>query len=114
LWLAGGGRGRSVSTYVLGTFYIRFFVYQGYNIWKNIKANCKAVIFLLRYALQKTVSAFAPSFFVSYLLFVNRFCQKVQFCCPDTQINLQNDQFFFCRSVTPRIGFSVDSDLHEI
>ena len=25
LWLAGGGRGGSVPTYVLGTFYIRFF-----------------------------------------------------------------------------------------
>ncbi len=24
LWLAGGGRGGSVSTYVLGVFYIRF------------------------------------------------------------------------------------------
>jgi hypothetical protein len=27
LWLAGGGRGGSVPTYVLGTFYIRFFGY---------------------------------------------------------------------------------------
>ncbi len=32
LWLAGGGRGGTVSTYVHGTFYIRFFVYQGYDI----------------------------------------------------------------------------------
>ncbi len=40
LWLAGGGHGGSVSMYVLGTFYIRFFVYQGYDIWKNRKANC--------------------------------------------------------------------------
>ncbi len=43
------------------------------------------------------VSAFAPSFFVFYWLFVNRFCQKVWFCCPDTQINLQNDHFCICR-----------------
>ncbi len=44
LWLAGGGRGGSVSTYILGTFYIRFFVYQGYDIWKNHKANCRSVL----------------------------------------------------------------------
>ena len=32
LWLAGGRRGGSVPTYVLGTFYIGFFLYQGYDI----------------------------------------------------------------------------------
>ena len=32
LWLAGGGRGGSVPMYVLGIFYIRLFLYQGYNI----------------------------------------------------------------------------------
>ncbi len=32
LWLVGGGLGRSVPTYVLGTFYIRFFLYLGYGI----------------------------------------------------------------------------------
>jgi hypothetical protein len=31
LWLAGGGHGSSVPTSVLGTFYIRFFMYQGYE-----------------------------------------------------------------------------------
>ncbi len=33
-----------------------------------------------------------------YWLFVNRFCQKMWFCCLDMQINLQNDHFFICRS----------------
>jgi len=32
LWLAGGGHGGSVPMYLLGTFYIRLFLYQGYNI----------------------------------------------------------------------------------
>ena len=40
LWLAGGGGGGSVPTYVLGTFYIRFFMYQGYERWKNCKPSC--------------------------------------------------------------------------
>jgi hypothetical protein len=41
LWLAGGGRGGSVPTYVLGTFYIRFFGYQGYKSRKNCKPSCR-------------------------------------------------------------------------
>ena len=40
LWLAGGGRGGSVPTYVLGTFYIRFFLYQGYDIRFYREAHC--------------------------------------------------------------------------
>jgi hypothetical protein len=36
-------------------------------------------------------------FFVSHWLFVIRFCQKVWFCCSNTQINLQNDHFCICR-----------------
>ncbi len=40
LWLAGGGRGGSVPTYILGTFYIRFILYQGYGIPVLGEAHC--------------------------------------------------------------------------
>ncbi len=42
LWLAGGGRGGSVPTYVLGTFYMRLFFYQGYNIRFYLEAHVLA------------------------------------------------------------------------
>ncbi len=48
LWLAGGGRGGGVFTYVLGTFYIRFFMYQGYESRKNCKPSCISMIRNLR------------------------------------------------------------------
>jgi hypothetical protein len=38
--LAGGGGGGSVPTYVLGTFYIRFFLYQCYDIPVSGEAHC--------------------------------------------------------------------------
>jgi hypothetical protein len=40
LWLAGGGLGGSVPTYVLGSFYIRFFLYLGYSIPVLGEAHC--------------------------------------------------------------------------
>ena len=40
LWLAGGGLGGSVPMYVLGTFYIRFFLYLGYGIPVLGEAHC--------------------------------------------------------------------------
>jgi hypothetical protein len=40
LWLAVGGLGGSVPTYVLGTFYIRFFLYQCYDIPVSGEAHC--------------------------------------------------------------------------
>ncbi len=40
LWLAGGGLGGSVPTYVLATFYIRFFLYLGYGIPVLGEAHC--------------------------------------------------------------------------
>jgi hypothetical protein len=40
LWLAGGGCGGSVPTFVLGTFYIRFILYQGYDILVLGEAHC--------------------------------------------------------------------------
>jgi hypothetical protein len=40
LLLAGGGLGRSVPTYVLGTFYIGFFLYLGYGIPVLGEAHC--------------------------------------------------------------------------
>jgi hypothetical protein len=39
LWLAGGGRGWSVPTYVLGTLHT-FFLYQGYDIRFYREADC--------------------------------------------------------------------------
>ena len=39
-WREEAARGGSVSIYVLGTFYIRFFMYQGYESRKNCKPSC--------------------------------------------------------------------------
>jgi hypothetical protein len=40
LWLAGGGLGRSVPTYLLGTLYVHFFLYLGYGIPVLGEAHC--------------------------------------------------------------------------
>ena len=57
----------------------------------------KAVIFLDRCRLQKTVSGFAPSFLALKWLFALFFRRKTRFCCADTQIHIQNDHVFICR-----------------
>ncbi len=56
LWLAGGGRGGSVPTYVLGTFYIRVFMYESYDLWKIRKTNCTIHVFMLGPVLEKCQS----------------------------------------------------------
>ncbi len=43
LWLAGGGRGGSVPTYVLGTFYIRFFCTRATIYGKIVKPTVQSV-----------------------------------------------------------------------
>ena len=49
LFVVCGWREEAVAgvflTYVLGTFYICFFMYQGYERWKNCKPSCKGGFF---------------------------------------------------------------------
>ncbi len=43
-WLVGGGHGGSVSTNILGTYYIRFILYQSYGIPVLGEAHCTRVV----------------------------------------------------------------------